>query len=389
MFIKEVDSKRLQRHFLDVADRIYAGDPHWIRPLDPDIESVFDPQKNSAHNHGTIRRWVLYDDNGIPAGRIAAFIDYQRRGAADKLVGGCGFFECLNEYQYALKLFDTAAEWLQSNGMTAMEGPVNFGENHIWWGLLSEGFTDPYYGMNYNPAYYESLFRRYGFDVDYVQISNRIDVASPLPERFERIARWVDKRPGHTFNHLNINKLQMFAADFVEIYNNGWKHFEHFKPLDIGTVLQQFESMRPVMDEQLIWFAYVHGQPAAFLVVLPDANEIIRGLNGKLDLLNKLRFLWNRKIRKHQRIRAVIMGTKEKFRHLGIESAMFIRLRDAVLRRGHYQELELSWVGDFNSQMLSIHKATGAVPAKRHLTMLCRFNDQESNQPNFSRISSI
>jgi hypothetical protein len=147
--------------------------------------------------------------------------------------------------------------------------------------------------------------------------------------------------------------------------------------------------MRPVMDEQLIWFAYVHGQPAAFLVVLPDANEIIRGLNGKLDLLNKLRFLWNRKIRKHQRIRAVIMGTKEKFRHLGIESAMFIRLRDAVLRRGHYQELELSWVGDFNSQMLSIHKATGAVPAKRHLTMLCRFNDQESNQPNFSRISSI
>lgn len=375
MLIKEVVSKATLRHFLDVVDRIYAVDPHWIRPLDQDIETVFDPQKNVAHQHGRIRRWVLYDDAGKPAGRIAAFIDMQRRGAPDKRVGGCGFFECLNDVKLANNLFDTASEWLRSNGMQAMEGPVNFGENHIWWGLLSEGFTAPYYGMNYNPPYYESLFRSYGFDVDYVQISNRIDLSTPLPARFEKIARWVNDRPGHTFSPLNINQLQRFAANFVEVYNDGWKHFEHFKPLDVTTVLQQFESMRPVMDEQLIWFAYVQGQPAAFLVVLPDANEIIRGLNGKLDLLNKLRFLWNRKVRKHQRMRAVIMGTKEKFRHLGIESALFIQLRDAVMRRGHYRELELSWVGDFNHQMLSIHKATGAMPAKRHLTMIRRFND--------------
>jgi GNAT superfamily N-acetyltransferase len=381
MLIKAVDSKRLRRHFLDVVDRIYAEDHHWIRPLDQDIEAVFDPQKNVAHQHGRIKRWVLYDDEGKPAGRIAAFIDYDRRGAPDKRVGGCGFFECLNDYDLAIKLFDTAAEWLQSNGMQAMEGPVNFGENHIWWGLLSEGFTVPYYGMNYNPAYYETLFRKYGFDVDYVQISNRIDVASPLPERFEKIARWVNKRPGHTFKNLNISMLGAFASNFVEIYNDAWKHFEHFKPMEIGTVLQQFDSMRPVMDEHLIWFAYVHGQPAAFLVVLPDANEMIRGLHGKLDLLNKLRFLWNTKTRKHRRMRAVIMGTKEKFRHLGIESALFIQLRDAVLRRGHYRELELSWVGDFNDQMLSIHKATGAVPAKRHQTMICRFNIHDSIQP--------
>ncbi len=369
MLVKAVDSKRLRRHFLDVVDRIYAGDRHWIRPLDQDIEAVFDPQKNVAHQHGKINRWVLYDDAGKPAGRIAAFIDYQRRGAPDKRVGGCGFFECVDNYAFAQKLFDTAAQWLQSNGMQAMEGPVNFGENHIWWGLLSEGFTDPYY---------ETLFRRYGFEVDYIQISNRIDVSTPLPDRFEKIARWVNDRPGHTFRHLNVNDLQRFASNFVEVYNDGWKHFEHFKSLDITTILQQFESMRPVMDEQLIWFAYVHGQPAAFLVVLPDANEMIRGLNGKLDLLNKLRFLWNTKTRKHRRMRAVIMGTKEKFRHLGIESALFIQLRDAVLRRGHYRELELSWVGDFNDQMLSIHKATGAVPAKRHLTMICRFNIHDS-----------
>ena len=131
--------------------------------------------------------------------------------------------------------------------------------------------------------------------------------------------------------------------------------------------------MRAVMDPELIWFAYVHDEPAAFLVVLPDANELIDGLNGRLDLLGKVRFLWHRLSRKHKKMRALIMGTRKPYRHIGLESALFIKLRDAVLRKGHYEELELSWVGDFNQQMLSIHKATGAVPSKKHATMIRYF----------------
>lgn len=375
MHIIEVTNKKLNRIFLDVVDLIYQGDPLWIRPLDQDIESVFDPARNNAHNHGEFCRWVLLNNDGHPLGRIAAFIDRERRGASDKLIGGCGFFECMNDQHAADLLFNQAAAWLKKKGMIGMEGPVNFGENHMWWGLLVEGFSMPYYGMNYHPPFYRQLFHDYGFKVDYTQISNRIEVSNQLPERFERIAEWVSKRPGHVFRHLDIRSMSSFTSHFVDIYNDGWQDFEHFKPLSAQTVLQEFESMRVIMDPELIWFAYVKEQPAAFLVVLPDANEIINGLNGKLNIGGKLRFLWNRLTRKHTRMRALIMGTRKGFRHIGLESALFIQLRDAVLRKGHYKELELSWVGDFNEQMLSIHQATGAVPSKKHVTMIRYFEE--------------
>lgn len=374
MHIIEVTNRRLARLFLDVVDLIYQDDPHWIRPLDRDIESVFDRSGNHAHNHGESCRWVMVDSKGMPIGRIAAFIDRERRGASDKLIGGCGFFECFNDQHSANKLFETAAGWLGSKGMKGMEGPVNFGENHMWWGLLVEGVSMPYYGMNYHPAYYKQLFTTYGFRVDYTQISNKISVEDPLPERFERIATWVSKRPGHTFMHFDIHRMSSFTRHFVEIYNDGWQDFENFKPLSEQTVRQEFKSMKAVMDPDLIWFAYVNEEPAAFLVVLPDANELISGLKGKLNLWGKIRFVWNRSTRKHKRMRAVIMGTRKRYRHLGLESALFIQLRDAVHRKGHYEELELSWVGDFNHQMMSIHHATGAVPSKKHVTMICHFD---------------
>jgi len=132
--------------------------------------------------------------------------------------------------------------------------------------------------------------------------------------------------------------------------------------------------MKPILDEKLIWFAYVNGEPASFVMILPDTNELIEGLNGKLSLLGKIRFLLNKLTVKHKRMRAVIMGTKEKFRNQGLESALFIKLREYVFNLGHYEELELSWVGDFNKKMIALHEATGATFAKRHVTYEIIFN---------------
>ena len=122
------------------------------------------------------------------------------------------------------------------------------------------------------------------------------------------------------------------------------------------------------MDEKLIWFAYVDGEPASFVVIIPDANQMIKGLNGKLGILEKLKFAWKR-YQGVERMRAVVMGTKTKFQKHGLESALFIKVKEYVLPKNQYKELELSWVGDFNDKMLSIHQATGAEFGKKHLTM--------------------
>jgi hypothetical protein len=368
MRIIEVNDKYSHQAFLDLPRTIYKNDPYWICPLDNDIDSIFDPAKNSYHQFGTCTRWILRAEGKNVIGRIAAFINEKKAYTFSQPTGGIGFFECTDNQPAADLLFDTAKKWLVSKGMGAMDGPINFGENDMWWGLLIDGYSKPYYGMNYNPPYYKRLFENYGFDIAYEQISNRIEISKPLPERFTKIANWVAKRPGYHFEYLRKNNFSKYASDFKEVYNDAWKDFGNFTPMNDASIQESFEKMKPVMDEKLIWFAYVDGEPASFVVIIPDINELIDGLDGKLNLAGKLRFLWNKYTKKNKRMRAIIMGTKEKFRQLGLESAMFIKLKEYVLPLQQYKELELSWVGDFNSKMLSIHAATGATFSKKHAT---------------------
>lgn len=368
MIITEVTTSKHRKEFLDCAREIYKNDPYWVCPLDENIEAVFNPLKNNFHQHGHCTRWILHSDSGKLIGRIGAFINNKKAYQYEQPTGGIGFFECINDQQAANLLFDTAKNWLQKLGMQAMDGPINFGENDSFWGLLVEGFTSPSFGMNYHLPYYHQLFESYGFKTLYQQITNHLDINKPFPERFSKIAQWVAAKPGYRFEHLTVAGFDKFAADFIEIYNDAWRDFESFVPIRKETVMESFNKMKPIMDEKLIWFAYINDQPASFVVILPDANEFIKPLKGKLGLLQKIQFAYYR-WKGARRMRAVVMGTKKSFQNHGLESAIFIKLKEYVLPLKQYEELELSWVGDFNDKMLALHDATGSVFGKRHLTM--------------------
>ena len=370
----EVTGKHVVRQFLELPFSIYRNDAQWVCPLMNDIESVFDPQKNNFFSFGKCNRWILVDENNHTIGRIAAFINEKKAYNEEHPTGGCGFFECIDDQQAANMLFDQAKTWLESQGMKAMNGPINFGENDMWWGLLVDGFTSPFYGMNYNPPYYKTLFESYGFTVKYDQISNRIDVQKGLPEKVAKISSWVAKRNGYIFRHLDTADIPKYSRDFKEIYNDAWKDFENFTTVTDATIEETINKIKPVMDPNLIWFAYTaKDEPVAFVMILPDTNELIKGLNGRLDLLGKLKFVWNKFTVKHTRMRAVIMGTKEQYRNMGLESCLFMKLQEYTRPLKHYEELELSWVGDFNSKMLALHEAVGATYSKKHTTYICKF----------------
>lgn len=368
MQIKTVTDSTSKSQFLELAEFIYAADKNWIRPLNKDIEQVFDNQVNPFFQHGSCTRWILLSDKGEAIGRIAAFVNDKKAFTFSQPTGGIGFFECINDQKAANILFDTAKAWLIEKGMQAMDGPINFGENDSFWGLLVDGFTAPSYGMNYNPPYYLTLFENYGFTKEYEQITNHLDIRKPFPERFTKIANWVAGKPGYTFEHFSKKNAKKYTADLMEIYNDGWQNFENFVPIQLETLQSSFQKMEAIMDEKLIWFAYVNNEPASFVVIIPDANQMIKGLNGKLGLWQKLLFAWHR-FKGVNRMRAIVMGTKTKFQKHGLESALFIKLKEYVIPKNQYHELELSWVGDFNDKMLSIHEATGAVFGKKHLTM--------------------
>jgi hypothetical protein len=367
MDVIEVNSKLLNKAFIGLPRLLYKNDPNFISPLDNDIEAVFNPERNNFFKHGVCTRWLLkYKDRYI--GRIAAFIDFEKSRIKSQPTGGIGFFECIQHKEAAFKLFDTAITWLKEQGIKAVEGPINFGENDKYWGLLVEGFKPPSLSMNYNPPFYQNFFESYGFVKEYDQYTNFLDASIPMPERFTRISDWVMRKPGYTFEHFDKKQFDRFAADFQEIYNDAWSTFQNFTPLEMATIKESFRQMEAIMDPKIIWFAYHENKPVAFILCLPDVNQILKHVNGKLDLIGKLKFLYYKKTTVVDRLRIIIMGCKKKYQQHGMESALIRCLQNEVLPRNTIKGVELAWVGDFNQKMIAIHEATGAVRDKVHRT---------------------
>ncbi|MGF2412255.1 MAG: GNAT family N-acetyltransferase, partial [Ferruginibacter sp.] len=164
--------------FIGLPYILYKDDPSFIAPLQGEIKKIFNPKTNSFFEHGHCTRWLLYNDKTL-IGRIAAFINLEKAHTSGTPTGGVGFFECINNQDAANTLFTTAVSWLKAKGMQAAEGPINFGENDNWWGLLVHGFRQPSMGMNYNPPYYQQLFENFGWQKSYDQITNVIDLRIP------------------------------------------------------------------------------------------------------------------------------------------------------------------------------------------------------------------
>lgn len=379
MRVIEVKDKVSKRQFLDVVDAIYSGDEAYVRPLDGMVEEIFDPRQNSFYSHGSATRFILKDGDEV-IGRVAAFINEEKAYGFEQPTGGMGFFECVNNKEAAFLLFDTAREWLKERGMEAMDGPINFSENDSFWGLLVDGFSQPGFGMQYNPVYYKDFFEEYGFSTYFEQITNHLDLTVPFPDRFWKIAAWVAKKEDFHFKHFSWKQAGKFLDDFEIIYNDAWQYHENFKPIDRGVLENIMYKTKPFMMEELIWYAYYKDQPIGFIVIFPDINQIIKGFRGNMNLVNKLRFLWHKYNKTMTRARVVILGVVPKFQRSGIESGLFWNLKGAVERNPHLKELELSWVGDFNPKMRVLQESMGAAFGKKHITYRYMFNHKKIKQ---------
>ncbi len=385
MKVIEVNDKPTQKLFLDVVELIYRDDKEYVRPLDNMVEEVFDPSTNTYFNHGIATRFILIDQDKV-IGRIAAFINYKKADGFDQPTGGVGFFECINNSEAAHLLFDTAKDWLKVHNMEAMDGPINFGENDNFWGCLVEGYSQPGFGMQYNPPYYKELFESYGFTTYFEQITNHLDLTVPFPERFWKIAGWVVKKDGFSFKHFKIKEADKFIDDFETVYNDAWKFHENFTPIDKKVLKATMMKAKAFMMEDLIWYAYHDNKPIGFLVLFPDVNQILKHFNGKMSLLNKIRFLWMKQRKYMTRARVVILGVVPKFQRSGIESGLFWHLKGSVDRNPHLKELELSWVGDFNPKMRVLQESMGASFGKKHITYRYLFNNKNNAQVRASAI---
>jgi len=354
----EVKTTADRKAFIQVAIDIYRNDPNWIRPLDKDIEEVFDPEKNKFFKRGECSRWLLADDNGKYVGRIAAFVNRQYK--QQQPTGGIGFFECINDQARANYMFDYCRQWLQERGMEAMDGPINFGERDKWWGLVVDGFYSPLYGMNYNPPYYVPLFENYGFQTYFNQVCFGMKVKERLPDRFYERHEKIAADPDYKASMIRKSQLEKFAKDFTYVYNKAWAGHGGGKSLEEKQVKKMFKTMKPVMDESLSWFIYYKDEPIAIWINLPDLNQYFKHLNGKFGLFEKLKFLWLKRFGKCSRFVGLVFGIIPEFQGKGVDAFMIIEGARVIQPMARYDDYEMLWIGDFNPKMINIAESTSA-----------------------------
>ena len=360
------------RAFLVLPRMLNAASSAFIRPLDQDVEAVFDIKKNRNFRHGQAQRWLLQTEQGQTVGRIAAFFDTRNLAKSPLAVGSMGFFECINNLEAAQALLTQAETWLQSNGANVVEGPVNFGDRDRWWGVLANGFEiEPNYCCNYNPAYYLPLLKACGYQDYFQQYTYGRQVIQPHDPRVVERSERIFKDPTFQFRHIRMSGLDTFRREFVEVYNAAWGKHAGVRPITDAAFKGMIKAMKPVMDPRLIWFAYHHGQPVGFLLMLPELNQIIKHLNGQLNAWGKLKFAFYRFVLPVRKSFGLVYGVVPSHQGRGIESALVVATARLIMdsSRMPYREFEMNWIGDFNPKMMRVAELMGGHIIKTHITL--------------------
>jgi hypothetical protein len=381
MQILEVNTPLLAKEFIAVNVELNKHNPAYIRPLNKDINDVFNPAKNKAFKQGSISRWILKSPDGKLCGRIAAFTNKKYKNKGDEgPVGGIGFFDCINDQSAADMLFDVAKHWLIQKGMDAMDGPINFGERDRWWGLVVKGTElPPMYCMNFNAPYYQQLFEHYGFKNYFNQICFGMKASARIQEKFYTRHAECAKDPNFSSANMKKNQLDKFAKDFTIIYNKAWAGHGGLKQLEEKVVRKMFQSMKPVMDERINWFIYYKGEPIGMWVNLPDLNQWFKYLNGKFTLWHQLKFLWLKATKKNNKFTGLVFGIVPEFQGKGADAYVIVEgckvVQNLTIQNGEYtigkpiyDDYEMQWIGEFNPKMVNVAEAIADGQRSRMLT---------------------
>jgi hypothetical protein len=372
MQMQLVTTPAQQQQFLQMAVDLYKNDPNYIRPLDKDIEAVFDTEKNKFFKRGECSRWLLLNDQQQPIGRIAAFVNKQYKQSQP--TGGIGFFECINSQEAANFMFNHCKQWLEERGMEAMDGPINFGERDKWWGLLIDGFYQPLYCMTYNPPYYQQLMENYGFKLYFNQICYSMSADATLGAKYIERHALIAQDPAFRISCIKKSELERYAADFTYVYNKAWAGHGGGKTIEEKAVQIMFKTMKPVMVEHLICFAYHNEEPIAMWVSLPDLNQYFKHLNGKFGLVQKLQFLYHKTFGKCNRFVGLVFGVIPAFQGKGVDAYLIVELAKIIQAKKKYDIYEMQWIGDFNPKMINIAENLGTTRSRTLRTYRFLFN---------------
>ncbi|HID09873.1 MAG TPA: N-acetyltransferase [Candidatus Latescibacteria bacterium] len=360
--IELVEGRKALWEFLRLPWRIYQGDPNWVPPLLREERARFDPSRNPFFEHAEVALFLALRDRE-PVGRIAAIVNHRHNEFWNDRVGFFGFFEGPKEEEVAGRLFEEAGRWLRDKGMEVMRGPMEFSTNETC-GMLVEGFDrPPMVMMPYNPPYYPQLLEALGLHKakDLYAFYIRADV--PIPEKVADVARAVQVRGDVQVRSLRMKEYWEEVKRVKIIYNSAWSKNWGFVPMTDAEFEHLARELKQIVEPELVLIAETDdGEPVGFSMAVPDVNQALRHINGRLDPISLAKLLWYS--RKIDEGRLMTLGVREKFRRRGIEAVFYIRTLEAARKLG-YVGGELSWILEDNHL---INRAIETMGAKRYKT---------------------
>ena len=363
--IVEVESSSLLSEFIDYPNKLYRDDPNYVTPLKSERLEFFNKKKNPFY-HSAKTKMFLATGKGRILGRIATCIDYTYNEYHSEQVGFFGFFECEDDYEVASKLLKVAMIELKREDMENMRGPMNFSTNPEC-GFLIEGFdSPPVVMMTYNKPYLPRMAEKFGLKKSMDLIAYKLGRETPISDRIQKVVNKQKQRSGITIRSIDMNNFNREVQLIREIYNQAWESNWGFVPLSSDEFKYISRNLRQVIEPELDLIAEHEGPPIAFLMGLPDINQALIHINGKLYPLGMLKLLWHTKIRnKINTLRVVTMGVIPRFRRRGVDSMLYIESYNRGVEKG-YVRAELSWVLETNELMCSALERMGAEQYKRY-----------------------
>ncbi|MEZ4690522.1 MAG: N-acetyltransferase [Ignavibacteria bacterium] len=355
-----VETESDKKKFIDFPYDFYKNNEYWVEPLRFDVKNNLDEKKNPLYTHSKLKMWVARKSGNI-VGRIAGIINDNHNKFHEDKTGFFGFFECINDQKVANKLFEKAVQFSKENGMDNLRGPVNPSINDEC-GLLIDSFDKPpVMLMPYNPEYYSGLLESFGFkkakDLHALWISKDVVNNEPMMKKLDRISDMILKKENLTVRKVNMKDFTNEVLRIMEVFNDAWEKNWGFVPMTKEEFMFVAANLKLAVEPAYVEFAEIDGKTVGFSLALPDINQAIKGLNGKLFPFGVFKFLLNKK--KIDRLRVIIMGVKKDYQKKGIDAIFYRNIIREANKRG-IKGAEISWVLEDNYAMKQTAEKLGA-----------------------------
>jgi len=360
--IEPVSDSRSLAEFIALPGRLYRGEPGFVAPLAMERQDALSTRKNPYFRHAEAQYFLARRDGKV-VGRISAQIDRLYLERHKDATGHFGLLDAIDDAEVFAALTAAAESWLRTRGMKRAVGPLNLSTNEEC-GLLVDGFeAAPMMMMPYSPRHAARRLEGAGYRKAKDLIAYDYDVMNAKPITDAKIlARAGVDESRIRLRHLDMKRYQQDLGVVLDIFNDAWSDNWGYVPMTAEEIAHAAKSMKPLIEPQLFWIAEIDGEPASMIVCLPNLNEAIAGLDGKLLPFGWAKLLWRLKVSKVKTSRVVLFGLRKKHQRSTIGSAVILRILDALRLGGRkigMPRAELSWILEDNLPMRKIIEKVG------------------------------